>query len=180
MRILHVVPTYFPAIRYGGPILAIHELCKSQVSLGHEVSVYTTNVDGELTLDFPSWKPVDLDGVKVTYFPVSKYGRRIYYSSAMKIALEKKLLNVDFIHLHSVFLWPTNMAARLAKKHGIPWCVAPRGALSIAMILSKNYFIKRAALFLFDNWTLRNASFLHATSLIEKERYTDLYLGNRK
>ena len=67
------MPTYFPAIRYGGPILAIHELCKIQVSLGHEVSVYTTNVDGDLNLDLPTGQPIDVDGVKVTYFPVPKY-----------------------------------------------------------------------------------------------------------
>jgi len=180
LRILHIVPTYFPAIRYGGPILAIHELCKIQVSLGHEVSVYTTNVDGDLNLDLPTGQSIDLDGVKVTYFPVHKYGRRIYFSSAMKIALEKKLLNVDFMHLHSVFLWPTNMAARLAKKHGIPWCVAPRGALSLAMIRSKSYLIKRVALFLFDNWTLQNASFLHATSLMEKKEISGLIPGLSK
>ena len=174
------MPTYFPAIRYGGPILAIHELCKIQVSLGHEVSVYTTNVDGDLNLDLPTGQPIDVDGVKVTYFPVPKYGRRIYFSSTMKIALDEKLLNVDFMHLHSVFLWPTNMAARLAKKHGIPWCVAPRGALSLAMIRSKSYLIKRVALFLFDNWTLRNASFLHATSLMEKKEISDLIPGLSK
>ena len=163
------MPTYYPAIRYGGPIFAIHELCKAQVLLGHEVSVYTTNVDGDLNLDLPTGQPIDVDGVKVTYFSVPNYGKRIYFSSPMKIALGKKLSNVDFMHLHSVFLWPTNMAARLAKKHGIPWCVSPRGALSLAMVRSKSYLIKIVALFLADNWTLRNASFLHATSLMEKK-----------
>lgn len=180
MRILHIVPTYFPAIRYGGPILAIHELCKNQVSLGHEVSVFTTNVDGDLNLDLKAGQPIDIDGVKVTYFPVSKYGRKIYFSSVMKIALEKKISNIDFMHLHSIFLWPTNMAARLAKKYGVSWCVAPRGALSLEMIRSKSYLIKRVALFLFDNWTLRNASFLHATSLMEKREISSLMPGLSK
>ena len=64
MKILHIVPTYFPAIRYGGPIIAIHELCKNQVSLGHEVSVYTTNVDGDSNLDLITEYPIDLDGVE--------------------------------------------------------------------------------------------------------------------
>ncbi len=26
MKILHIVPTYYPAYRYGGPIKSVHEL----------------------------------------------------------------------------------------------------------------------------------------------------------
>ena len=53
MRILHVVPTYFPARRYGGPIVAVHGLCKELAARGHAVDVFTTNVDGtdEIPLD---------------------------------------------------------------------------------------------------------------------------------
>ena len=53
MRILHVVPTYLPARRYGGPIVAVHGLCKALAARGHDVAVITTNVDGDATLDVP-------------------------------------------------------------------------------------------------------------------------------
>lgn len=46
MRILHVVPSYLPAMRYGGPIYSVHALCAALARLGHDVNVYTTNVDG--------------------------------------------------------------------------------------------------------------------------------------
>ena len=65
MRILHVVPTYFPARRYGGPIVAVHGLCKALAARGHEVHVFTTDVDGDATLDVPTDAPVNLDGVHV-------------------------------------------------------------------------------------------------------------------
>src|SRR6185436_12072011 len=46
MRIPHVVPSYLPAVRYGGPIFAVHGLCQALAPRGHEVEVFTTNMDG--------------------------------------------------------------------------------------------------------------------------------------
>src|SRR6516164_1585335 len=79
MRILHVVPTYHPAVRYGGPIYSVHSLCRALAADGHRVHVFTTNVDGPGNSDVPLRRPVDLDGVQVHYFP-SRWFRRIYCS----------------------------------------------------------------------------------------------------
>ena len=57
MRLLHVVPTYLPAWRHGGPILAVHGLCRALVERGHEVTVLTTDVHGEGRLDVPLAQP---------------------------------------------------------------------------------------------------------------------------
>jgi glycogen synthase len=46
MRILQVIPTYLPALRYGGPIIAVHSLCRALVARGNAVDVFTTNVNG--------------------------------------------------------------------------------------------------------------------------------------
>ena len=54
MRILHVVPTYIPAFRYGGPIYSVHGLCKVLAGLGHDIHVFTTNnADGDRDSDVP-------------------------------------------------------------------------------------------------------------------------------
>ena len=63
MRVLHVVPTYLPVTRYGGPIYSVHGLCKALVKQGVEVSVMTTNVDGPGVSDVPIGTRVDMDGV---------------------------------------------------------------------------------------------------------------------
>ena len=70
LRILQVVPTYFPAVRYGGPIRSVHFLAKALAERGHEVHVFTTSVDGPHDLDVPLATPVNIDGVLVRYFPV--------------------------------------------------------------------------------------------------------------
>ena len=87
MRILHVVPSYIPAYRYGGPNKSVHGLCKGLADLGHDVHVFTTNVDGPGDSDVPLGVPVEIDGVKVWYF-TSKRLRRLYWSPEMARELE--------------------------------------------------------------------------------------------
>src|ERR1700686_3650307 len=102
MRILHVVPSYLPATRYGGPIFAVHGLCRALAARGHQVEVFTTNVDGDGISDVPLGVPVERDGVSVHYFPSTL--RRFYFSPAMRSALLRRIADFDLVHAHSVFL----------------------------------------------------------------------------
>ena len=143
MRILHVVPSYYPAVRYGGPIRSVHALATANANRGHEVHVYTTNVDGPNNSDVPLGQPVECDGVCVWYFPTNM-GRRLYRSIAMGRALRSNLKDFDIVHLHSVFLWPTCAAARVARDVHVPYIVAPRGMLVRKLIRRKSSLAKRA------------------------------------
>jgi len=60
---------------YGGPIYSVHALCRALAGRGHDIHVYTTNVDGPGNSNVPLAEPVVLDGVKVRYFPCG-LGRR--------------------------------------------------------------------------------------------------------
>src|SRR5436305_8839466 len=84
VKILHVVPTYLQARRYGGPIFAVHGLARALVERGHHVDVFTTNVDGDGESDVPLRERVDLDGVGVYYFGSPM--RRLYWSPQMRNA----------------------------------------------------------------------------------------------
>lgn len=160
MRILHVVPTYLPARRYGGPIVAVHGLAKALVARGHEVTVFTTNVDGSGTLDVP---PVTtLDGVHVHYF-ASPF-RRLYYSPGMRKALDGA--DFDVIHSHAIWLWPGVAAGRAARQKGIPFVISPRGMLVPELIQRKSRLVKSAWLELFEKRTFRHAC-VHFTSQLE-------------
>ena len=168
MKIVHVVPTYYPAVRYGGPIWSVHALCKALAQLGHDVQVLTTNVDGPGVLDVPTGVQVDVDGVKVRYFP-SRFARRLYWSPAMTAQLPVVLRAADFLHLHSIFLAPTSAAARVAESLGLPWCVSPRGALVPELIRRQSTLAKRIWMLINERRTLERASFIHATSTMEAE-----------
>ncbi len=173
MRILHVVPTYYPAVRYGGTIRAVHELALAQAALGHDVCAFTTNVDGPGCSDVPLGVPVNMGGVKVSYFSTGA-GRRIYRSPAMGQALDEALPRFDIAHLHSVYLWPTAKAARTARRLGIPYVLAPHGMLAGDLIRRKSATIKRAWIAMFERSNVNAAAAIHVTSDAEADELLKL------
>jgi glycosyltransferase involved in cell wall biosynthesis len=166
LKLLHVVPTYLPAWRQRGPILAVHGLCKALAARGHEVTVFTTDVHGRGRLLVPLGKPVAIDGVEVRYFPV-RPPRRLYLSPELGRAARDEVARFDAVHLHSVFLWPTSAAARAAERAGVPYVLSPRGMLVPELIRSRGRWRKLAWLALAERRTLERAAALHATSALE-------------
>jgi glycosyltransferase involved in cell wall biosynthesis len=166
MKILHVVPTYYPATRYGGPIRSVHGLASAQASQGHDIHVYTTNADGKGVLPVPLDRPTRLDGVNVWYFATS-LGRRVYWSPKMREALALNITNFDILHLHSVFLWPTLAAARAARRAKVPYVLSPRGMLVGDLIRRKSSLAKRAWITLFERRNIERAAAVHLTSEVE-------------
>ncbi|MFC1680381.1 glycosyltransferase [Pseudomonadota bacterium] len=167
MRVAHVVPTYYPATRYGGPIRSVHGLCKALVDLGHDVSVYTTNVDGNGSLSGDYGKNTDLDGVKVNYYECG-VGRRIYRAPKLAADLSECIMVYDVIHLHSVFLWPTYVAARLANGGNIPYVISPRGMLVPELIRRRGRIRKLLWISLVERKSLEQAAMVHVTSDLER------------
>lgn len=166
MRLLHVVPTYLPALRYGGPIRTVHALCRALAALGHDVHVFTTNVDGDGDSAVPLLSPVDLEGVKVTYFP-SRLLRRLYWSPPMGQALARRIAGFDAVHLHAVYLWPIWAGARAARAHEVPYVISPRGMLVPELMRRKSRWVKAAWIALAERANLEGAAAIHATSAVE-------------
>ena len=174
-RILQVVPAYYPAVRYGGPIRSVHGLAAALVRRGHEVHVYTTNIDGDSDLDVPLDAPVDLDGVKVHYFAVPAL-RRLCWSPLMGESLRRNVSGFDVVHLHSTFLWPTWAAARAAKRAGTPYLLAPRGMLGAAVIRGKSRHAKTLWINLVERRSLADAAGVHVTAELEAQEIAALHL----
>jgi glycosyltransferase involved in cell wall biosynthesis len=162
VRLLHVVPTYLPATRYGGPIYAVHGLCRALVRRGHQVDVFTTNVDGAGNSDVPTGVAVTMDGVSVRYFPSTL--RRLYVSPQMRAALANSIGQYDAIHLHSVFLWPTYAAARAARREEVPYIVSPRGMLVPELVARKSRFAKMLWIRAIERRTFAQAAAIHFTA----------------
>jgi glycosyltransferase involved in cell wall biosynthesis len=179
LKILHVVPTYLPATRYGGPIQSVHGLCRALAARGHEVHVYTTNVDGPGVSRVETCRAVDVDGVRVWYFPTA-LGRRLYRSPAMGVALKGNVASFDVLHIHSVFLWPTTAASRLARRVGVPYLICPRGMLVEDLISRKSGWLKRAWIAAFERYNLAGAASIHLTSSVEAEEFRRFGLAHRQ
>ena len=176
MRILHVVPTYLPAWRHGGPVFAIHGLCKTLVARGHAVTVFTTNVHGDGNLAVSLEEPEQIDGVVVRYFAV-RPPRRLYYAPSLGRSLRAAIAGFDLVHLHSVFLWPTTAAARAAERAGVPYILSPRGMLVPDLMRSRGRWRKSAWMLLAERRTIERAAALHATSPLEAQEAARLGLS---
>lgn len=168
MRILHVVPSYLPAWRYGGPIRSVHGLCRALAAAGHEVVVATTNADGPGRLDVPLGAPVDRDGVQVRYFPLG-FPARLYRAPELGAWARQEIAGFDVAHLHSVFLWPTSVVARRAEERRVPYLVSPRGMLVPELLRARGRLRKAAWLRWVERRTLRCAAAIHFTSTLEAE-----------
>jgi glycosyltransferase involved in cell wall biosynthesis len=178
MRILQVVPSYLPATRYGGPIYSVHGLSTALAKRGHDVHVFTTNVDGPGVSSVPLQEPVEVDGVKVWYFGCG-LGRRLFRSAAMGQALATHVSSFDVLHLHSVFLWPPWAAARAARVKNVPYVLAPHGMLVNDLIRRKSRMAKSLWITLFGK-TISAAAAVHVTSELEKTEIEKLRLHIRR
>src|SRR5262249_54552955 len=167
MRILHVVPYFLPAVRYGGPIFAVHGLCRALAARGHELQVFTTNRDGPGVTPTPIGAPVALDGVQIQYFPCPLI-RRLYWAPALGRALHHAIGKIDIVHLHTVFLWPTWAAARVARSAGVSYVLSPRGMLVKDLIARRSRLAKSAWIYLIERSNVEQAASLHLTSELER------------
>ena len=166
MRIAHVIPTYVPAYRYGGPIRAVHGLAEAQAAAGDEVEVFTTDRDGKERLAVERERPVAVGRHRARYFPTAP-PRRLARAPRLAAALARELPTIDLVHLHSVFLWPTAAAARAARRAGRPYVVSPRGMLDPELVARRGALRKRLWIALVERRTLAAASRIVATSEAE-------------
>ncbi|MEK7162808.1 MAG: glycosyltransferase [Patescibacteria group bacterium] len=177
MKILHIVPAYFPAIRYGGPIKSVHELNKWLVKNGADVAVYTTNIDGLDNLNVSLGEAVNIDGVKVFYFPISF--RPWKYSFAFHRILAKNIKDFDLIHITSVFLAASTLGAYYAKKFKKPYIISPRGSFMEEPL--KYYPLKKKIyISLIEKRNLAGAEAIHFTVEKEKNDYLKLNIPLKK
>jgi glycosyltransferase involved in cell wall biosynthesis len=169
VRILQVVASYLPAVRYGGTIVSVHGLSRALAARGHDVHVFTTSVDGAGDSDVAHGVPVNIDGVSVWYFR-SRHLRRVYYSAPLGAALRDQLPQFDVLHTHAIYLWPLWRAASQARADGVPYVVSPRGMLEKSLIERKSALWKAALIGFVERRTLEGASAIHVTSRREAEQ----------
>jgi len=127
MRILLVVHAVAP--RYGGLAVMGPELSYELVRQGHEVSIYTSDVDGPDRLKVPVDRPVISNGVEFHYFRGWTLPGKYVVSPALWRALRDKVTNFDIVHSWSVYSFSTTAAAYWCRKRNVPHMVFPHGSI---------------------------------------------------
>jgi hypothetical protein len=120
LRILHVIPAFYPAISWGGPISSMYGLCNALSALpGVNLQVLATN----------SAAPGRAQQIAVTAFPMryppgyDVYLCRRTWGSDVSVDMLRRLRSMvqsaDIVHLSAVYSTPTIptlLACRLAGK----------------------------------------------------------------
>jgi len=86
----------------------------------------------------------------------------------------------DLVHTHSVFLWPTTAAARLARKAPKPYVVSPRGMLVRDLIARRSSLLKKSWISVFERRNITEAAAIHVTSRVEADELLALGLRPRR
>ena len=160
------MPMYEPAWHLGGVVRSVSALCRGEVCLGHEVTVFTTDSEGYRRMPVPLTQPVDLGGVKVYYFKID-FHYRFAYSSRLRQACRRSIKDFDLVNLHSTWNYPAIPAAFESRRHGIPYCYHCHGSLT-KYTLGLKHLKKWLYLYLIHKKILRYASALRYTAELER------------
>ena len=130
MKVLHIVPTFYPATYFGGPIFSLHELCNALSRMPDiELRVLTTDNAGPKSKrikaeSFPVRFP---GGYSVYYF---KYLSGVSVSASMLLRMPSMIRWADIVHITSVYSFPTIPALFLCKLlQPVVW--SPRGIAAV-------------------------------------------------
>jgi len=175
MRVLHVIGSIAP--RLGGPSRVVLELATALSEQGHEVDVVTSAL-----ADRGSWLPRGSvqglepvrtglrqaqDGYHITYCRPS-WPTRWVMSREMFSVLQERIRVADVVHIHSLYLFPTLLASRLARAHRVPYVIRPHGTLD-PYIRRRHRVAKRLYSWLIESATLRHAAAVHFTTSEERD-----------
>ena len=175
MRILHVISSLAP--RYGGPTQACLELCEELVRQGEQVTIYATNIDGPEQLDVPLDRPVWTNGVEIRYFPVQA-PRPYVVSRPLAQAVRRAIPEQDIVHIHSLYLFPSTVAAHYCRRAAVPYLMWPHGVLDPYLFRrhrGRKWLYER----LFEWRNLNRAAAIHFTAREEEELARPLGLRPR-
>lgn len=178
LKILIIVPSYEPAIVYGGPIRSISALCKGLSQQGNQVDVYTTNANGPKNLELHLNHPYLKNGVRVTYF--NRWtGDHSNFSPGLLLQVFRKASEFDVIHIHSWWNLVTMPAAWICFLKGIVPVISPRGSVSGYTMQHRKAWLKRIFHFAVGR-KLLSKFIVHCTTDIEDLELEKWVPGSRR
>ena len=167
LRVLHVIASM--AAEWGGTATAVTGLTKALGDVGVHSEIVTTTSASEGPL---------LATPHLTRHCFERgLGARVWsgYSPALAAHLERAIGDFDIVHVHGIWHFGGWLAARLAKRKGVPYVVSLRGELDGRRLRHKR-LKKRLYRALLLDAMLRNANALHAVSAAECEHVAQLGL----
>ena len=159
MKLVVVIPYFYPAFIYGGPIFAAYHLCKKVAENGVNVDVITTNLNGDDKLDVETNVFTNQSGVKVKYY--NKF-LLPFFSFKMIFGLAKDIRHADVVHVQSIYSLSTIFAIFYSYLQKKIVFLSPRGSLTAWSFQHRGFMKKMWIEFFIKPFHM--SIFWHATS----------------
>jgi glycosyltransferase involved in cell wall biosynthesis len=178
LKILMVIPVFYPALDYGGPIPVALNSARHLVSRGHDVTVWTTNLvssKGEkLSKRTEIW---DVEGIRTVYLnSVLRYRWTGVAPDVLRYVREE-LVGYDVIHIYGFREFLTVVVALWARAIGKPYVLQTLGTIPR---VTRSRIKKLAFDTLFGHFILRGAEAVIAKTPADRQPYLDAGISGEK
>lgn len=169
MKILIVMPFFYPATRFGGPVLQAFEVAKRLASRGHSVSVVTSDLGLDASASLNQW--VSRDGINIYYGTTNWFSKfPPYFMPSLNKVLQKSIAECDVVYVRVGLTMLNSSVVRKARTCSTPVVYNAEGCLCPTRLkvkrVSKWFFLR-----LFERQILAACTRLHACSAKESEDY---------
>jgi glycosyltransferase involved in cell wall biosynthesis len=128
LKIGLIIPSFFPAVVYGGPIFSTLYTCRELIKFDDlRLRVSTTNANMGSKLDVKVNEYIELEPkLFIKYYDELIIGK---FSLSLFFNIWRDIKNSDIIHVQSIFNTPTPISLIAAKLFKKPTILSPRGSL---------------------------------------------------
>tara|TARA_B100000886_G_C20409784_1_gene486486 strand:- start:935 stop:2065 length:1131 start_codon:yes stop_codon:yes gene_type:complete len=170
------VPSFFPAVFYGGTIFSIHESLELFSNKKLKIFVSTTSANGKKRLKVK--KNIFLK-LKNNYF-VKYYFDEIInrFSLSFLFGIWSDVRKSDIVYVQDIFSMFAILGFIASRIYNKKCIIAPRGSLSEYSLKSRFYRLKIIWIFIFLKIINKNF-FWHVTSKLEKKDISKLNLNGK-
>ncbi len=172
MNINLIIPSFYPATIFGGPIFSTLHTCKELSTLENiNIAVSTTNTNMHSKLNVETNKDIKFEN----NFYVKYYNETIInrFSFQLLLNIWKDIKKSDIVHVQGIFDTPTPISLFYAKLFNKSILLSPRGSLGIWCIGNGSKFKSMWINYLLKP-LVKNITW-HATAQQEKDEILSLY-----
>lgn len=171
MKLSVVIPSFYPAVVYGGPIFTSLHTAEELSKLGIEVRVSTTNanMNERLTMEPNIWHK-QKDNLFVKYYNetiINKFSMKLF------LMLWKDIKSADIVHVQGLFSTPVPIAKIYAKFLKKRVLLTPHGTLGQWCLSSGSRFKSLWLKLLIEPYN--TTTVWHATAEMEKKEILSVF-----
>jgi glycosyltransferase involved in cell wall biosynthesis len=127
LKILRIVPFFYPAFGYGGPVRHTYNISKIQTQMGYDVRVFTSNIfkHNITSKNLPKFEQISK--IKIHRLPILFKIRGSHYFITPTLLPSALKYDCDLVHAHTFRSFQTDMATFLAKIKKKPFVLTAHG-----------------------------------------------------